>query len=352
MVTSLATMGRTCAALTAFCVTAPPAFAQVTFVAPPECGSREEFLTEVRALQRAGAESTRVTSVAIQERAAGVFELRLDGPEGGRVLTDPDCRTLFRSAVVIAAAAGSDSTSEGAAPAAPIPASVTQANPPAPPPAATSVEPAPVAPSPPARQQPVPAAGAALAPVPAPSVVEPVPRVPDSLPASEAGGYYLRLAAGGGATTGLSPELALLLELGVAYGSETWGGSVVMKYLPPSSATTEGDLGLELETIGGRSGLFYAPLSFLRVEAGLAVYRLTARGTGITHPSTDSVWMAAPELEVMAVVRLSTSWALELGPQGRVGLTQPTFRVQPETEVFQVPRFGAALVFRVQWGWR
>ena len=46
------------------------------------------------------------------------------------------------------------------------------------------------------------------------------------------------------------------------------------------------------------------------------------------------------------------AWALELGPQGRVGLTQPTFQVEPETEVFQVPRFGAALVFRVQWGWR
>jgi hypothetical protein len=90
----------------------------------------------------------------------------------------------------------------------------------------------------------------------------------------------------------------------------------------------------------------------LRAEAGLAVYRLTARGTGISHPTTDSVWLAAPELEVMFVARLSPAWALELGPQGRVGLTQPTFQVEPEKEVFQVPRFGAALVFRVQWGWR
>jgi hypothetical protein len=77
---------------------------------------------------------------------------------------------------------------------------------------------------------------------------------------------------------------------------------------------------------------------------------LTAKGTGIRYPSTDSVWLVAPELEVMFIARLSPHWAAEIGPQGRIGVTVPTFQVEPETEVFQVPRFGAAVVFRLQWG--
>src|SRR5690606_10626389 len=106
VVTSFATVGRSGALLVAFWVVAPTALAQITFSAPVECGSEQEFLTEVRALQRTDAESMRVTSVTISERAAGGYELSLEAPEGERVLTDADCRTLFRSAVVIAAAAG------------------------------------------------------------------------------------------------------------------------------------------------------------------------------------------------------------------------------------------------------
>lgn len=317
-------------------VAAPSALAQVTFSAPRECGSEQEFLTQVRALQRAGTESIRVTSVVIRERAPGDYELRLDGPEAGRVLTDADCRILFRSAVVIAAAAGGDPASEQAAVEAP-------------PPAPENVE-EPEAETAASAPEPVPAAKPPQPPVASPARPQLAAPAPPLEPVDEAN--YLRVAAGGGAATGLSPEVALLLELGAAFGSEVWGGAVRLKYLPSSSATTEGELGLDLETIGLRSGVFYAPLSFLRVEAGLAVYRLTARGTGISHPTTDSVWMAAPELELMAVARLNAAWSLEIGPQGRVGLTQPTFQVEPETEVFQVPRFGAALVFRVQWGWR
>ena len=351
MLTFLATVGRTCVVLTALWTAAPTAHAQVTFSAPPECGSEQEFLTEVRALQRADAAAIRLTSVVIRERGAGAYELRLDGPEGGRLLTDADCRTLFRSAVVIAAAAAGDRATEPEAAAAPLPPPLSEANPaPNAPPSAVAPGESPPAPLPP--QQPVPTAPAAAVPAPVETATEPTAEVSEPRVSSAATSHYLRVAAGGGGATGLSPDVAWLLELGVAFGSPTWGGAVLVKYLPPISSRTEGDLGLELETIGGRLGIFYAPVAFLRLEGGLAVYRLTARGTGISHPTTDSVWMAAPELETMFVARLSPAWALELGPQGRVGLTKPTFQVKPETEVFQVPRFGAALVFRVQWGWR
>ncbi len=337
-----ATVGRAGALVVALWMMAPTARAQVTFSAPAECGSEQEFLTEVRGLQRADAESIRVTSVIIVQSGAGVYELRLRGPEGGRVLSDADCRTLFRSAVVIAAAAGGDPASEATAPEAGPPPPLPEPNPtsePAPTAAAASAAPAP--------PQPVPVAPVTVGPAPGAMALDSA-----SPTAAEPSDLYWRLAAGGGAALGLSPEVALLLELGAAFGSEAWGGSLVLKYLPPSSATTDGDLGLELETVGGRSGVFYAPLPFMRVEAGLAVYRLTARGTGISHPTTDSVWLAAPELEVLFVARLSRAWALEVGPQGRVGLTQPTFQVEPDKDVFQVPPVGAALVFRVQWGWR
>lgn len=328
MVTSFATVGRSGALLVAFWVVAPTALAQITFSAPVECGSEQEFLTEVRALQRTDAESMRVTSVTISERAAGGYELSVEAPEGERVLTDADCRTLFRSAVVIAAAAGE-----------PASAPATSEAPPA-----TEASPAPVQTAPVA----APPATVGSAP-PAAPVAE--PEGSDALAARAPSHLSIRLATGAGAAAGLSPDIALQLELGAAFGSDVWGGSVMVKYLPQRSATTEGELGLDIETIGGRSGVYYSPLSFLRLEAGLAVYRLTARGTGIRRPSTDSVWLAAPELELVFVARLSSAWALEVGPQGRVGLTQPSFQVEPYKEVFQVPRFGGALVFRVQWGW-
>jgi len=342
--TSLETVGKICAVLGVFGLAGPTALAQLTFSAPPECGTQQEFLAEVRALQRADAPSIRVNSVLIREASAGVYELKVEGPEGARVLTDAECRTLFRSAVVIAAAAAAD---DPAAPAEPLPPPAAEAKPT---PAASRPQSAPAA-----AARPAAAAVAPAAPAP-PAAAAPAAAVPaEASAAAESpapSSHYLRLAAGGGVATGLSPDPALLLEFGAAYGSDAWGGALMLKYLPKSSATTEGDVGLELHTIGGRSGIFYAPVSFLRVEGGLAVYRLSATGTGIRYPTTDSVWVAAPELEVMFVAHLTQAWALEVGPQGRVGLTQPTFQVDPETEVFQLPRFGAALVFRVQLGLR
>lgn len=344
---SVATLARTYVVLGVLVAAPRPALAQISFSAPRECGSQDEFLAEVRALQSADAPSIAVTSVLIAQPRQGVYELTLEGPSVRRVLSDGECRTLFRTAVVIAAAAATEAPALVGESPAPVPAVPLDGNPApeAPAVAAPPAQPAGVAAAPP------PAAPAALPP-PASEDHPPAAAESTASAASPPSAVHFRVAAGGGVASGLSPDAALLFELGGALGSNRWGGSLVFKYLPNDAATTEGNVGLELETLGARAGGFLAPFEFLRVEAGVAVYRLTALGTGVRYPDTDSVWLVAPELEVVFVARLSPHWALEAGPQGRVGLTRPTFQVEPETEVFQVPRFGAAVVFRLQWASR
>lgn len=148
---------------------------------------------------------------------------------------------------------------------------------------------------------------------------------------------------------GLSPDAAALLELGAALEVARWGSMLSFRYLSPDEAVTRGSAGLELRSHGARLSLFHEPWSFLRLEAGLSGYRLTAEGIGIRYPASDSVWLLAPEAEVVLVGRPGDHWLTEVGLHGRVGLSEPRFRVEPETEVYQLPRFGAGLVFRLQW---
>jgi hypothetical protein len=163
------------------------------------------------------------------------------------------------------------------------------------------------------------------------------------------GRFEARVEAGGGAVSGLSPRGAPFVEIGGALGGSGWGGGVTFRYVPPSEAITDGDQGLRVRAVGGRAAAYHAPLSFVRVSVGLSAYQLEARGLGIRYPTTDQVWLFAPEAEAAARTQLGASWALALALNGRLGINTPRFEVQPETEVFRVPRVGGGAVLRIEW---
>jgi hypothetical protein len=104
-----------------------------------------------------------------------------------------------------------------------------------------------------------------------------------------------------------------------------------------------------MSAVGGRVAGYHDPWPFLRGALGLSAYWLQAKGVGISQPNTDTVWLLAPEVEVTARAALTATWALALGLQGRLALNRPSFQVQPETEVYQLPRWGAGAIFRIEW---
>jgi hypothetical protein len=368
--------------LLAVFLVASSAEAQVSFRVPPQCGSQQQFFASVRELQQGEAAQVTLTSVEIAERTPGAYELTLTGPDGSRVFTDADCHTLFRTAVVVAAAAArtlqppvvdraapggvdgatqADSTSASAEPAtdaAPVSGFEVRAGGS---PATPSVDPGAGS----ALTSTPPSAPKAAVGVPPPATLSPPASVspPTTLPVAAAesaassdrsmgrGTTTLEafVAAGLGAAVGLSPDPTLAFELEGGLGSRGWGGVVSARYLAPSEATTEGDAGVRVESVGGRAAAYYRVVPRLRAAVGLSAYRMRARGVGIRHPSTDTVWLLAPELELALVLPLTQSFAAAFGLIGRAGLNTPSFQIQPETEVFELPRFGAMGLFRIEW---
>lgn len=334
-------------------VLAAPAEAQVAFHVPPHCGSQREFFASVQELQQAEAAQVTLTSVVIAESAPGAYELTLTGPDGDRVFSDVDCRTLFRTAVVVAAAAARDRPASTGVTVVPVRESDPQVASPRMPsePTATTPRREPAAVGREAESSPpsAPDATVAVLPPTAPPAVAAEPSVPPDETTAAAGTPTVFVAAGFGAAVGLSPEPTLMFELEAGLGSHDWGGLVGARYLTPSEATTQGDAGVRVESFGGRVAVFYRVMPRLRATGGLSAYRMEARGVGIRYPSTDTVWLFAPELELALVVPLGVDWAAAFGLVGRVGFSTPSFQIQPETEVFELPRFGALGVFRIEW---
>lgn len=335
-------------------LTAVSAEAQVAFQAPPHCGSHQEFFASVRDLQQVEAAQITLTSVVITEPEPGTYHLILDGPDGSREFTDVDCRTLFRTAVVVAAAAARTPAIAPVEPIAPDAVEAVEGERGSEPASSSPVAPPPTAPPSPASPEPVPPASAprASAVLPTPFAAQAAPADPDGAPNAAATADpppAVSVAGGLGAALGLSPHPTLVFDLEGGLGRGAWGVVVNARYLTPSEATTQGDAGVRVESFGGRAAAHYRVVSRLRVAGGLSAYRIQARGVGIRYPNTDVVWLIAPEIEVALGVPLSTEWSVVLGLAGRVGFTMPSFQIQPEIEVFQLPRVGGLGVFRVEW---
>lgn len=307
-----------------------PAWAQpnVSVQVPDECGSKDAFLAELRALEHADVRLEALTlAVHIERSNDGGYELRLTLPDDTRELTDPDCATLFKTAVVIAAASIPEPAENNPAEVASNEQSVT-------PNFATKTEPASAPRTPKEPTTPRPARQVS---------------VTNQEPLNERNGTNIELHLGAGAVLGATPKLAFGSEVGGLLVIERWVLSAITRYVPPTTTDADTDVRMRTFVWEGRVGAGYEVTSKIRCQVGLSALWVRGRAVGIRYPEADSVWVLASELELAVQVAQWDDFGLDVALQGRISLNAPRFEVEPDSVVFAVPRVGASGFFRVKW---
>lgn len=275
------------------------------FELPPACGSESEFRTELVRLVGADAERAWPATLHIlRDEPNATYVLKLEVGGRTRELSHADCRVLFRSALVVAAASVRPPLEAAPAPA-----------------PATEAEPAPE-------------------PKPAPQ--------PDSIP-SDSPPLQPTLALGAGLALGVVPNADAAFELRAGLMRGLLGASLAVRYLPPRFVSTEGR-GVDIQGLGFRLAGVVTPWPALALSAGLDADWLSGTGTsGIDKPSTDSAWTLAPSLEAALIPFKNNHLALELAVEGRLALQRPHFEVTGFRQVYEVPRFGLFALARGSW---
>jgi hypothetical protein len=273
------------------------------FDVPPECGSEPEFRAELGRLVGPDAERAFPASLSIRrDEANATFVLALEVRGRARELTHADCRVLFRSALVVAAA------------------SVKTEEPPATPPASAPA-PAPVAPA------------------------HPAPRT-RSEPGSPLRGS---VAIGAGLALGVLPGAAGAFELRGGLSSGRFGAVLAGRYLPARFVET-GGRGVDIQGVGLRLAGSFRLLPELSVSAGVDADWLSGSGsTGIASPQTDSAWAVAPSLELAVIPLQTKDLAIEIAAEGRLALQRPTFEVTGFRQVYEMPSLGMFALARGVW---
>jgi hypothetical protein len=297
---------------------APPAASDERFQVPEGCGSRAEFERELERLL--GSETLEPSSyeltIAPSEQNRG-YLLRMIVRGEQRELRDPDCRTLFKSAVVVIAAS---------------------VKPDLLPPRSEEPEPAPTeTPPPPASEK----QSTSAAPI---DTVEARTSDPPSSEAQPA--WRGSIGVGGGVVAGLVPELAPLVEIRGLAERGRLGGALSARYVAVGTEELAGERGVEIRAIGGRAAGLYRPLEFARLSAGLEGDLMLGRGTGVTTPLSDAAWSLAASLEIAAIPVMVAGWEFELALQGRWALLRPRFQIEGVGDAYRVPSFGGGGVFR------
>lgn len=315
----------------------PAPAADMSFDVPAGCGTEAGFRHDLEVLVGAPASEVEPSVLVITEQPGGGFQLRLELLGEVRELVDADCRTLLRSAVVIAAAAARGQESQ---PAPPPPAA---SEPPAPPvPAATVTEPIPTPPPAPERTE----REVRVAPVPSPQPLDAATSAPDSRPATFA------IAAGIGLTVGTVPGASAVLDLRAGVDPTPIGFAVSARYWPGSEGESEGRA-VHVTGLGGRAAALIELGSVLHASLGLEVDRLAGTGQeGVSGRGSDSVWLAAGALDLNVIPWSVEGLRLELGAGAQLAFVRPRFVVSGFGPVYEVPHVGGGAIIRAVWLFR
>ena len=280
--------------------------AQVAVSIPPECGTSGEFYRELEHLLADRAAEAHPTSLHISERdTRGQYTLRMQVRGEVRELTDPDCRALFGSAVVIAA---------------------------------SSLRPA----------------------VAAPAASSPGADQPDlsALPA-DAGSYGFDSETGdevwrgrahlaGGVMLGVLPGVAPTLELGGSLERGRWGCLAAVSYLPERAAERDGR-GVEVWAASTRLAGTYELFPTLRLAAGAAGYRLDGHGFGASETRGDAAWSTYAMFEASLVPLNRSQVRAEVTGLALMPVTRARFTILGFGDVYHAPGFAGGLALRVAW---
>lgn len=313
------------------------------FEVPAHCGDEASFRRHLSALAGADAERGRPAHVLITgPDAQGRYSLALTLADEVRTLQDDDCRTLLRSAAVIAAAAV-------------VPASPEDPEDPGSPDAHGDPGVLPAVPSAPSQSAEPPAAPSTQLPEPPPDARP--SKVRDRAPrtrVSRATASYPRgrwrggLGAGVGLAIGIVPNVAARFEVVAEATREPWGIRVMAGALSP----TEARIGARGVTVLAVSTQIVARRQLVRrlhVGLGLSADWLRGRGRGVGEAQVDGVWMLAPLLDVTAIPVDRRAFRLEFGANLRIAANRPQFQVAGVGRLYEVPRFGFLAVIRGTW---
>jgi hypothetical protein len=273
--------------------------AQSRFDVPPDCGSQAEFSSELERLLGGQAPHAEPLSVVIDGGDGADYRLQIVLREGAREIRHADCRTLFRSAVVVAAAYYERERRRHPAASGAVPARETRPH-----------------------QKPAPERSVSFEP---------------------------RVAAGVGATLGPLPGAAPLFELSLGVVRDRVGFMLAGRYLSGTEERKASRHGVLINALGARALVSFEPWDRLHAAAGAAVYRLNGHGRGTAQPLSDATYTVEPVLEISAVLLRSESLELELGVGAHFAAVRPRFLIGGFGEVYEVPTFGGEGLFRIIW---
>ena len=349
--------------------------AQSSFSAPPGCGNEAEFESEVERLAGEGASRAEPAEVLIAALASGGFELRLRLGDELRVLRDPQCRTLFRSAAVIVAAS-SDAQSAAPLPEAPldgVPAAAPEREPatPSPPPSpgpapSTPPRPAPTAPppAPPPRAAPAspaprttPSARALRSrralpprnppsPEPPPAAVVDTPPVEATPRSASLGARRFAVGMGAGVSGGVLPGVGALLSVDLQLDPEPWGAALSIRFWPERSDARSGRA-LDVSAVGGRAAALFRVAPGLHLLGGLELSRLGGSGAeGVLGGNDAAAWQFGPTLGANLIALDFRYLRVELGGAARFSLLRPRFVVTGFGDLYRTPPLGGDVILR------
>jgi hypothetical protein len=275
------------------------------FEVPDHCGTEADFRRELGKLAGSDAERAQPSTVRIARTLdePPAYRLSLEVRGVRRELEHVDCRVLFRSAIVVAAASvrvEAESTGETA-----------------PPPKVPPTQ----------------------------SVAAPERRAAPP----QRDGARGSIGLGAGVAVGVVPGPTAVFD--ARFGGELGraSASLAARYFLPRHVSVEGR-GADIEGAGIRAALGYQPVNLAGLSLGLDVDWLFGEGKrGIELPSQDSAWTVAPSLELMLVPIRTHHFTLELSVEGRIQVQRPTFEVTGFREIYRVPRFGLIALARGVW---
>jgi hypothetical protein len=314
--------------LAPLCAAAPLASAQTRVDVPEDCGSEAELHAELgRLLGAESAASAVPERLHIRRDEDGQYALLLTLRGERRSLRDPDCRALFKTAVVMAAAVVD--------PRVQVELERESAQPPA------------------QRDAPSPAAAQTRRSAPAEAPREDTDD-DDAADEGDAPGPSApwRAAAwlGAGAAIALLPQPSPQLELSGTLARGKLGLALAGRYVTPADERAGDAYGVRIHGLGARLSALYDPAPFARLQAGVALDYLSGRGLGSAVQDVSGSGTAlALALEAAIVPLRAGQVRLSLGVAGHYALVRPSFEITGYGEVYRTPSLGATLLLRLGW---